>query len=442
MSTKERHRLVVVSQVASGQLSGRAGSEALCLSYRQFKRVLSRYKAHGDSGLVHQHRGHPSSRRLPEDFRSRVLELYRSEYPDFGPTLASEKLLERNGVTVNHETLRLWLITAGLWQTRVKKQRHLKWRERKAHFGELLQLDGSDHLWFEDRGGRCFLMNLVDDATGKPLSIMSEQETTLAAMMVLEAWIRKHGIPKALYVDRKKVYVTDREPTIAEQLSGQPALTQFGRACHKLGIRIIEAHSPQAKGRVERNHGVQQDRLVKELRLAGLSDIAGANRLLPDYLLQYNSKFAVVPRSPVDYHTPLDPALDLRTVFCLEDERVVANDHTVSYNKRKFQIPRQQNLPPVKSKVLIQEWQDGTIHLLWQGKPVMATDITGKIASKAAALQPPAESISKAHATRRGDAWKSPTSQSLILGEQVFGGLVEQHTHSLEQAIRTLMSDQ
>jgi hypothetical protein len=446
MSKKERHRSEVVSQVCRGQLTSRAGSEALKVSPRQFKRLLRRYKDSGDSGLVHKHRGHPSGRRTDETVKARVLDLYQSQYPDFGPTLASEKLLERDNVTVNHETLRLWLIEAGLWKSRRKKPQHLKWRERKGHFGEMLQLDGSDHHWFEDRGARCFLMNMVDDATGTTHSLMSHEETTVSAMVLLEQWIRLYGVPRALYVDLRNVYVTGREPTIAEQLAGEPALTQFGRACHKLNIRIIKAHSPQAKGRVERSNGVQQDRTIKELRLYGISDIPAANVFLPGYLAKHNQKFAVLPRDPIDYHTPLDRALDLRTVFCLEEKRVVSNDYTISYNTRKLQILRQQNLPPVKSKIIVQEWQDGSLHLLWHGKDVAATDITDKIARPQAVAARPASAggqapVSQANSLSKGDAWKRPTSTSLILGEQVFGGLVEQHTASLEQTIRTLTNE-
>lgn len=440
MSTKERQRLTVVARVASGDLSIRAASDMLRLSYRQTKRILGRYRCGGDAGLVHKLRGRSSCRKLDAAFKARVLELYRTQYPDFGPTLAAEKLEERDGLKINHETLRLWLIEAGLWQTRKKKQKHLSCRRRKAHFGELVQLDGSDHLWFEDRGARCFLLNMVDDATGTTLSLLATGETTLGVMLLLEMWVKKHGIPRALYVDLRTVYVTDREPTVEEQLLGLPALTQFGRACHKLGIAIIEAHSPQAKGRVERNNGVHQDRLIKEMRLAGISDIAAGNIFLPDYLDNHNQKFAVEPRDPADYHRPLDPSVELRAVFCIEATRIVANDHTIRYNKRTLQLLRAHNAPPAKAKVIVQEWRDGSRHVVWQGQQVAAIDITDKIARKAEptktdsvkAAVPPQQ---RPPAAKAGAAWKGRTGPALILGRQVFEGQVTDYATAADARV-------
>jgi transposase len=449
MSTQERQRLQVVSAVSSGGMSLRAASEVLGLSYRQMKRVMGRYRSHGDAGLVHGLRGRPSCRKLDGAFKARVLELYQAQYPDFGPTLAAEKLRERDSVEIHHETLRLWLIEAGLWQTRKKKRKHRCWRSRKARFGELAQFDGSDHLWFEERGVRCFLMNMVDDATGTTLSVLTMGETTLAAMLLLEMWITKYGIPKAIYVDLRKVYVTDREPTVEEQLSGQPALTQFGRACFKLGIEIIEAHSPQAKGRVERNHGVHQDRLIKEMRLAGISDIAAANAFLPGYLDKHNQMFAIEPRDPVDAHTPLNRSLDLRTVFCLEEMRVVSNDHTIRYRKRTLQILRAPNAPPTQAKVIVQEWRDNSLHVVWQGQQIAATEITDKIAlDKMAAKATPHKSATTQEpppsdgpqAPRAGAAWKRRTDPALILGRQVFDGQVADYTAAADARVREALS--
>ena len=234
----------------------------------------------GDKGLIHRNRGRPSNRRKAPEVKEMALALYREQYWDFGPTLAAEKLVERDGYEVNHETLRRWLLAAGLWKRQRNRPKHRQWRERKAHFGELVQMDGSHHRWFSGQEDKDCLMDMVDDATGRTLALMSEEETTVAAMRVLWAWVEKYGIPKALYVDWKNVYVTQREPTLEEQLSGELPLTQFGRACKKLGIEILPANSPQAKGRVERKHGVYQDRWVKELRLAGIRDIEGANQSL------------------------------------------------------------------------------------------------------------------------------------------------------------------
>ena len=236
-------------------------------------------------------------------------------------------------------------------------------------------MDGSHHRWFNGQGDEACLMDMVDDATGKTLSLMSEEETTEAAMRVLWAWVERHGIPKALYVDWKNVYVTQREPTFEEQLSGELPLTQFGRACKKLGIGILPANSPQAKGRVERKHGVYQDRWVKELRLAGIRDMKEANKCLCGFAESLNARFAVEPRSSADFHRPISRGMDLRTVFCLEEQRTVGNDWVVRYKNRFFQIEAQSNLPPARRKVLVQEHLDGTIHLVYKKRDVLFIEI-------------------------------------------------------------------
>lgn len=378
MSLKERQRLATLFLVASKQMSVAAASTQLCISRRQCRRILRRYEAEGDAGLVHRGRGKASGRSKEPAFKSTVLELCRKHYEGFGPTLASEKLLERDGHAVHPETLRLWLIADGQWEKRGSRHRHRSWRERKAHFGEMVQLDGSDHKWFGDRGLRCFLMTMVDDATGHSLFLFSEQETTFAAMELLEMWVRLLGIPASLYVDRKNVYVTDREQTLDEQLTATPPLTQFGRACHLLGIRIIEAHSPQAKGRVERKHGVSQDRLVKELALENVSDIVAANKLLQTWTPSMNRKFAVAPRSDVDLHRPVPKEMDLRRVFCLQSKRVLRSDYTVQYGSRWFQIEPQKLLQKPGSPIIIREWQNGAVHLYSNEQQLAHHELPGR----------------------------------------------------------------
>jgi len=218
-------------------------------------------------------------------------------------------------------------------------------------------------------------MDMVDDATGKTLALMSKEETTAVAMRILWAWVEKHGIPKALYVDWKNVYLTQRETTLEEQLSGELPLTQFGKACKKLGIEVVPASSPQAKGRVERKHGVYQDRWVKELRLAGIRDIEAANQFLPEFAEKLNAKFAVEPGSRADFHRLVTEDLDLRGVFCLEETRVVGNDWVVRYKNRFFQIVPQSNLPPAKNRVTVQEHLDSSIHLVYRDRGVFFREI-------------------------------------------------------------------
>lgn len=367
MSEKERVRLKELERVRRGLINLRDAAVILNLSYRQVRRIYRRYKASGDVGLLHQSRGRLSNRRINDKVKGEILSLYQSKYHDFGAVFAAEKLAE-NGFTVDHETLRRWLIDAGLWQRRRKRSsQHRSWRERRAHFGELVQLDGSPHDWFEGRSEKCCLLNMVDDATGKTMSIFSPQETAETAMKLLWQWILQYGIPVALYTDRSNIYIAKREPSMEEKLKGDLPLTQFGCACKKLGINIIAANSPQAKGRVERSHSVYQDRLVKELRLNGINDIAAANEFLAGgYLEKLNRRFAKPAREAADYHRVLDAGLDLKSVFCFQEQRSIGNDWTVRYNNRFFQIKKQSNLPPTKNKVVVQEHLDGTLHLVYR----------------------------------------------------------------------------
>jgi transposase len=375
MSQKERMRLVMMNRVEGKAMTIKEAAEVMGISYRQGRRIYRRYVSEGDKGLVHRNRGRPSNRSKPCELREIVLALYREQYWDFGPTLAAEKLVERDGYEVDHETLRRWLLTAGLWKRQRKRPKHREWRVRKAHFGELVQMDGSHHKWFEDRGDEGCLMDMVDDATGKTLAMLNEEETIVAAMEVMWAWIERYGIPKAIYVDWKNIYVTKREPTVEEQLAGELPLTQFGKACRKLDIEIITANSPQAKGRVERKHGVYQDRWVKELRLAGINDTERANQSLSGFTEKLNARLAVEPRSSADFHRPVPQGMDLRHVFCLEETRTVGNDWVVRYKNRFFQIASQSNLPPSGRKVIVQEHLDGAVRIVHREREVLFTEI-------------------------------------------------------------------
>lgn len=373
MSEKERRRKTVLDQVVAGAMTLKEGAARLRLSYRQLRRSYQRYRAEGDRGLVHGSRGRRSNRSKPAGFRKAVLRRYEERYAPHGvgPTLASEKL-GAQGYEVARETLRQWLLAAGLWEKRRKRVKHRQRRERKAHFGELVQLDGSHHKWFgEARAGAC-LMDMVDDATGYTLGWMAQEETTEAAMRLLWDWIEIHGVPRALYTDKKNVFVTDREPTLEEQLAGREPRTAFGQACEKLGIEIITAHSPQAKGRVERKHGVYQDRLVKELGLRGITTIAGANRLLRNgFTHSLNARFAHPPLDPQDFHQPPPSHLRLEDVFCVEELRTVQNDWTLRYANRHYQILEDNRpLPKPKEKVLVRLRLDNTLHVLYRDKPL------------------------------------------------------------------------
>jgi len=371
MSHKERQRKSALELVKSGGITLVEASRRMCLGYRQTLRVYKRFVADGDAGLVHCRRGKPSNRACPKSFRDAVVLRYREHYQahGFGPTLAAEKLAEE-GLHVDHETLRRWLLAGGDWQKSRKRREHRTRRERRAHFGELVQMDGSHHDWLGPDHGKSCLMNMVDDATGTTMSLLAPQETTEAAMTLLRLWIERYGVPVALYTDRKNVYITEREPTMEEQLAGEKPLTAFGKACHKLGIEIIAAHSPQAKGRVERSNGTYQDRLVKELALLGITTLEEANKVLSSGFTDgLNERFAVAPGDALDYHRTLHKAVDLDDVFCHEEHRVLQNDWIVSHENRQYQVLKCNTpLPKPKDRILVRTHLDSRVQLLCREK--------------------------------------------------------------------------
>ena len=372
MSAKERERLKIFARVKRGELQQKEAAALCHLEYRYLRRLYQRYCQQGDRGLVHQGRGRPSNRARPADLKAAVLARYQERYPDFGPTLAAEKLA-LDGWVVDHDTLRGWLMKAGLWQKRRKRAKHRSWRERRAHFGELVQLDGSHHKWFEKRAPKCCLMNMVDDAQGTTLSWLAEEETIFAAMSLLWQWIERYGIPQSLYTDKKNVYVIDEKTREKAADSGEEVLTQFGRACRQLGITIITAHSPEAKGRVERNHGTYQDRLVKELRLAELSTIAAGNAFLQDdYCEQLNEKFAVAPRSAVNFHRSAK-GYDLASIFCIEEERTLTNDWIVRFENQFYQLQALRKTRVAKDKVRVRRYLNGELHFYYSERDLPYT---------------------------------------------------------------------
>lgn len=383
MSGKERDRLRILELVKQKYLSLKQASLRIGISYRQMKRIYKRFKEEGEKGLIHRSRGQASSRKTTEKTKRDIVNTYKETYVGFGPTLAVEKL-NKEGYKISKESLRQWLIEEGLWQRKRRRAEHRQRRERKKHFGDMVQLDGSHHEWFGKGYGKSCLMNMVDDATGTTLSIMREEETKEAAMRVLWSWIIRYGIPLSIYCDRKNVYVTDREPTIEEQLEGKEPMTAFGRACEKLGIEIITAYSPQAKGRVERSHGVYQDRFVKELKLLEIRTIEGANKVLcGGFIDDLNKRFAKEALNPEDFHVPAGNAVDLRTVFCYGYKKVVSNDWVVRHNNRHYQIMKENKIiPKQRTKVLLQEWLDGTIHIYFENKELHIKEIVPTMYAK------------------------------------------------------------
>jgi len=368
----ELKRLHVIQKVLERVIKQVEAAEILLLSGRQIRRIVKRIRSEGDRGIVHQSRGRPSNRRTPDKVKNEVIRLYRAQYKDFGPTLASEKLSERDGIGISDETLRRWLLEAGDWKKTRKRRGHRQWRERKSHTGEMIQMDGSHHDWFEGRGPRCVLMGFIDDATGKVFARFYDYEGTLPAMESFKRYIKKNGLPMKVYLDKHTTYRSTAKPTIQDELDQVEPLSQFERALEELGVEVLHAHSPQAKGRIERLFGTLQDRLVKEMRLRGIRTLEEANQFLEDYLPLYNRRFSVCPKEGDNFHRPLPKGLALDTILCIKTERSLRNDFTVAHNKKLYQIEE-----TIKaSKVMVQERVDGSMIMTHKGGSLRFKEIT------------------------------------------------------------------
>lgn len=371
MSKKELQRKSIFDLVKVGQITQLDASRRLYLSYRQTKRAYQRYLKEGDKGLIHLSRGKESPRAFSAEMKKAVLALYEEKYWDFGPTLASEKLFEDDNLKLNAETLRLWLKEAGIWQPKRQRKAHRTRRTRRSRFGELLQLDGSIHAWFTGIAGKQCLMNLIDDATGKTLALLDTGETTDAAFRLLKWWIKLHGIPMAIYVDLKSLYISPKSLryTDEDDLVEPEWLTHFSRACKALGIEVIKAYSPQAKGRVERNHGVYQDRFVKELRLRGIQTIEAANKLLQGrFIDSLNNKFMKFPASIEEAHVALMDDQNLDDILCWECTRMVYNDWIIRFENQLLQIQKSNSIRvSPKQKITVKRHLNGKITLWAKG---------------------------------------------------------------------------
>lgn len=368
MSAKERLRLSVMEQVASGSLSLLQGALSLGVSYRQMRRIRQRHRLRGDCGLVHQLRGKASNRGIGAGVRERSLGLCREKYAGFGPTLAAEYLAKDEGLVISHDTLRRWLLTEGLMPKRRRGRKHRRRRERRSRLGELLQMDGSWHDWLEGRGNWCCLMVLIDDATGRVYARFYEKETLSAAFDVFERYAIQSGLPHSLYVDRSSIYRSDKDLTLEQELANERPVTQFGRAMKALEVELILANSPQAKGRVERMNGTLQDRLVKALRLAGTSDIASANHLLDEsFLRQFNERFMVPAAEADDAHRVTH--VTLSEVLCEHQERKVSRDWCVQWHGTLLQIDREHQALGLSGKtVTVRDHSGKGPEVLWQGR--------------------------------------------------------------------------
>jgi transposase len=366
MSMKEVRRLPVIQQVMARTLTQHQAGAMLGVTDRQVRRLLHRLRTEGEKGLVHRGRGHASNRQYAPRLKARVLRLYTTHYGDFGPTLATEQFAVRHGIVLSAETLRRWLRAAGVTHFQRRPRPHRAWRARKSHVGELLQLDGSHHEWFEGRGPACVLMAYIDDASSRVFARFYAYEGTVPALDSFQRYVTRYGVPLALYADKHTTYKSPAEPTVQEQLAGANPMSQFGRALRDLGVELISAHSPQAKGRVERLFKTLQDRLIKEMRLAGIATLADANRFLPAWLARYNRRFAVQPATATDLHRPLTVDMDVRSVLAVKTRRVLRRDWTVAHGGQLYQI--QDRLRA--THVIVEERVDGSLRILHHDRPL------------------------------------------------------------------------
>jgi transposase len=370
MTTEETRRLYVIQQLLERKLRQRQAAELLGRSTRQIRRLAHRVRQDGARGIVHRLRGRRSNRRHPDAQRQRALALYETHYHDFGPTLACEKLADRHHLALGRETLRRWLVAAGLWRGRRRAAAHHPWRERKACRGELVQVDGSHHAWLEGRGPQLVLMGYIDDATNEVFARFYDYEGTLPAFDSFARYARRYGLPQSLYVDRHTTYRSPGKRTVADELAGRSRpQSQFERALGELGVQVIPASSPQAKGRIERLFGTFQDRLVKELRLAGVTTCAGANDFLEGYLPCYNRQFRRAPRSPVNLHRPCPAAAILRRVLTIRQPRELRADNTIQHAGQTYLLETRWN-GHRPTRIQTEVRLDGQLYLLAGERPV------------------------------------------------------------------------
>lgn len=370
MSKRELNRLDILARLDGDRLTVLAAAGLMSVTPRQTYRLLSRYREGGALAIANQRRGRPSNNRLSDEVRDHAITLVRQLYPDFGPTFAAEKLEERHDLKVSRETLRNWMRQAGIWVSRAERKRIQQPRYRREHVGELIQIDGSEHRWFEDRAASCTLLVFVDDATSRLMELrFVASESTFAYFEALKAYLGRHGKPVAFYSDKHSIFRVSNENAV-----GGNGMTQFGRALSELNIEILCANTSQAKGRVERAHHTLQDRLVKELRLAGIRTIEAANAFLPGFVAHYNTRFAKPPAHDKDLHRLLDPRQDLDQILCWREQRKVSHQLVVNYNQMKLTLASQGLAVRLRGKMVeIYDFPDGRLEVRWKGRSLPYT---------------------------------------------------------------------
>jgi transposase-like protein len=374
MSQTESNRLYVIRQTIDKVITQDRAAEMLGLTDRQVRRIAKNIRSDGDAGICHKSRGKRAHNRIAQKTKDKAVTLCRDTYKEFGPTHASEKLLTVHKIKVSDETLRGWFQEEHLPYKSRKKRPHRQWRERKPHRGEMVQMDGSHHDWFEGRGPWCVLMGYVDDATGTVYARLYEYEGTLPAMDGFKRYIRLYGLPQSVYLDRHSTYKVTAKQSIEEQLNDIQPMSHFEKSLAALGVTVIHAYSPQAKGRVERLFGTFQDRVVKEMRLAGVTNITEGNTFLDGYLIEYNTKYAKEAAQKSDFHRPIINKRALDTILSIKTDRSLRNDFTIAHNKKLYQIKN--NIRA--KKVTVEERTDGTMRIVHNGQRLRYQEIVAR----------------------------------------------------------------
>lgn len=401
MSRRESKRLHLIHQALDRKITQVAAAEVLGLSARQFRRLIKRVRAEGDEGICHRSRGRASNRRIPRKLKGRVLKLFAEKYDDFNLAHATEKLFEAHGITISDETLRLWLNEAEIPYKKRRVKKHRQRRERRACFGELVQMDGSHHDWFEGRGPWCVFMGYIDDATGTVFGRFYDYEGTMPAMDSIKRYIGQYGLPQSVYLDKHTTYKSWAKPTIEEQLSGQEPMSHFEKSLAALEVEVIHANSPQAKGRVERLFKTLQDRLVREMRLLGVKSVNEANEFLESYLPKYNRRFRKAARLNADLHRPAPHSRELDRILCIKEERTVKNDFTIAYNGKLYQIEQMTRA----KKVMVEQRLDGSLHITYKGQDLRYRMTTEQV-PKEKSNQPPVLAARKPWTPPADHPWK------------------------------------
>lgn len=368
MSMKELKRVGIIQRVVEGKLGQQTASKLIDVTDRQVRRIVKRYRSEGERGLVHRLRGKASNRKLDDQLKTKTLKLYQEKYRDFGPTLAHEKLEEKHGIQIGCQTLRRWLIEAKVWEVQKKsKNKQHEWRARKECFGQMIQLDGSHHDWLEGRGPKLVLMGYIDDATSRVFARFYDYEGTIPVLDSFYRYASRYGLPQSVYLDRHAAYWSSGLMTVEEELLGRSRPeSQLERALRQLGVSVIHAYSPQAKGRIERLFGTFQDRLVKELRLEAVKTKEEANQFLEQYLTVYNRRFSISPQADTNLHRP-ESRKRLKQILSIQTLHTLRNDNTIRHENRFYQVLKPWKYQRPK-QILFEERLDGKLYLTDKGR--------------------------------------------------------------------------